>query len=551
MNKNDNNNSAAKTPISRRRALGLLALGSSAGVMPALAFAQAKSPASEAVVETAHGRVKGFLEDRVYHFLGVRYGAPAGGENRFKPPRPPQPWTGVRDALAFGNSALQQNPDSKSTAAPNPAESEDCLFLNVYTSSPVQNRKRPVMVWLHGGAFSSGSASAPDSHGANLVRRGDAVVVGINHRLNGFGYTHLAAFGGEEFAHSGNVGMLDIILALQWVRDNIDRFGGDPARVMIFGESGGGQKVSVLMASPLAKGLFSRAVIESGPGTRMIEEAEANKTGELFLQELGLNRRNFSDIYQLPQEKLLRAYFSTLAKRGGIVAGFVYDFGPVIDGYFMKGHPFSNSTVAVSADVPLILGWNRTEMTLFAQGDNSVFALDENGMRERVSKIHGADNGKHIVEVYRSKYPGLSPTDLYFLIWSDYPTMLFSNFIAEQRAARKQAPTWLYRFDWETPVMGGKLKTPHTLEIPFVFDNIAFTPNLTGTGENAFKLAAKMSETWLRFAETGNPNGTHGVLPNWQPYDADGRATMLVNNESRLVMDPEKDERILQKSIYP
>ena len=528
----------------RRRTLALMA-GTAALTIAGLSPRSLRAAVADPVVETAYGRVKGYLERDVHHFLGVRYGASTEGRNRFVPPQKPQPWAGVQDALVFGNSASQRNPDQTGAPAPGPAESEDCLFLNVFTRSPSKSARRPVMVWLHGGAFSSGSAALPDFHGGNLVRRGDVVVVGINHRLNGFGYTHLAEFGGPELAASGNAGMLDIIFALEWVRDNIEHFGGDPARVTIFGESGGGQKVSTLLNSPLAKGLFSRAIIESGPALEVIAKADAASTAELFVRELGLTSKNFSNIYSLPTQQLLRAYFTTLAKKGGIVAGLIKDFGPVVDGHFLLDQPFSAGTLAIADNVPVMLGWNRTEMTLFAQGDPAAFTLNEEQMKERVSKIHGNEAGDRIVKTYRGKYPGLTPSHLYFLIWSDYPTMVFCNHIAERRAARNRAPTWLYRFDWETPVMGGKLMSPHTLEIPFAFDNIAATPALTGNGADAFALAAKMSGTWSHFAETGDPNGATGGLPNWMPYTTDSRTTMLISNESKMAQDPQKVERLL------
>jgi para-nitrobenzyl esterase len=279
--------------------------------------------APDPIVETASGKIRGFLNEGIYTFRGVRYGASTAGKNRFLPPQKPDPWTGVRDATSYGYSAPQTDPATRGVAAPEteigkilagsdeyraaPAESEDCLFLNIWTPGLDAAGKRPVLVWLHGGGFSMGSSSSLLYDGTNLARRGRVVLVGVNHRLNVFGYTHLGDFGRPEFAHSGNAGQLDIIAALEWIRDNIERFGGDPKRVMIFGESGGGAKVSMLLASPPAKGLFHSAVIESGPGVRMGEREPAAKAAEMLLAELGLDTKRLPELQNLSTGKILAA----------------------------------------------------------------------------------------------------------------------------------------------------------------------------------------------------------------------------------------------------
>jgi para-nitrobenzyl esterase len=505
-------------------------------------------------VETANGKVRGRSVAGIHSFLGVRYGAATDGRNRFMPPQKPRPWTGIQDAFAYGNSAPQSNPAQRGdgilrgeigqllggTDGPRPAENEDCLFLNVWTPGVNDNGKRPVMFWLHGGGFTTGSDSSALYIGANLARRGDVVVVGINHRLGALGFTHLGDLGGEAFVHSGNVGMLDAVAALVWVRENIERFGGDPSRVMIFGESGGGQKVSMLLGSPSAKGLFQRAVIESGPGPKMMERDRATEIARMLLAEVGLDVKRVPELQSLPMEKILAAQFAVSAKlrgRPGIIDGFA----PVLDPTVLPAHPFYPHATEISADVPVIIGNNRTEMTLF--GDPAAFSLDESGMKTRVKGLVG-DRADTVVEVYRRANPHATPSDLFFLIWTDNPTTIFSNNIAERRAALGKAPTYRYRFDWETPVLGGRLKSPHTLEMPFVFDNTQVAPGLTGgASPEAVALAARVSEAWISFATRGDPNSKKSGLPPWPAYDAERRATMLFNNESKVANDPAGEER--------
>ena len=541
--------------VDRRTALRGIA--SSAALMATASSHKAWATGTP-IVETAYGKVRGVTEGDIHVFKGVRYGAPTDGANRFMPPRKPAPWTGIRDALHYGNSAPQTNPNAKpgGPGALFPPvggddkrpESEDCLFLNVWTPGLDDAGKRPVMVWLHGGGFLSGSGSDKLIAGANLARRGNVVVVTLNHRLNAFGFSHFADLGGPEYAFSGNVGMLDIVEALKWVRDNVARFGGDPTRVMIFGESGGGQKVSMLMGCPLAKGLFHRAAIESGPGIKMLERDKATHVSQVYLQELGLTPKDLPKLQQLPTQQLLAAFFPAMAKTGGITAGLIDNFSPVIDPVVLPQHPFSPTAAPYAAHVPLIMGWNRTEMTLFA--DPAAFTLDEAQMTARVTAIHGAAAAR-IIAAYKAKYPHLSVPDLHFLIWSDYPTMLFENRIAERRAAAHQAPTYLYRFDWRSPVQGGKFHTPHTMEIPFVFDNTKVMASMTGATQDAADLAAKVSDAWVALATTGDPNSAKAGLPHWAPYAPNERSTLLINSESRLVADPEREERQLFYQLYP
>jgi para-nitrobenzyl esterase len=430
-----------------------------------------------------------------------------------------------------------------------PAESEDCLFLNVWSAGLGADRKRPVMVWLHGGGYSMGTASSLLYDGTNLAMRGDVVVVGVNHRLNAFGYTHFGDIGSPEYAHSGNAGQLDIVAALQWVHDNIDRFGGDPNRVMIFGESGGGGKVSMLLASPPAKGLFHRAVIESGPGVRMGERAPATKSAEMLLAELKLNAKRLPEIHKLPTDAILSAYFAVtaaLARQKGAGRGMGGGgFAPVLDPVDLPAHPYYPTATRISEDVPVMAGWNKTESTVFSFGDEQLFALDEAGLKKRIEPLAGADADR-LIQLYKNEFPKLSPSGIYFYI-SSYSMMGSGSVtIAERKAALAKAPAYLYRLDWETPVDNGKLISPHGLEMPLVFNNVdRGGEGLTGGGEDAKKLAAAMSETWVSFAATGNPNSNKSGLPQWPPYDSAKRATMVFDAQSKVVDDPQKEQRLI------
>jgi para-nitrobenzyl esterase len=498
---------------------------------------------SYVTAETSLGTIRGVDAGGIKTFKGVPYGANTMGRNRFMPPADPPKWTGVRDALAWGPSAPQREPGARTAssdlavaAAGLPSENENCLVLNVWSPALGDGRKRPVMLWCHGGGFATGSGSSPVTDGTNLARRGDVVVVTINHRLNVLGFTSLAELGGPEFASSGDVGMLDIVHALKWVRGNIERFGGDPNLVTVFGQSGGGRKVATLLAMPSARGLFHRAIIESGATMKLVEQEQATRVATELMKTLGLNRSQVRELQNLPIDRVMGAYFETVRRMN--VDQMTMGFSPTMDGKAVANHPFHPTASGVSPDVPLMLGSTRTELT--SSADAAAFSLSEEAMRKRVQDLLGASAGA-VVDVYRKTNPGASPSDLYFLIASDHrysgPVMK----IAERRAALGKGPVYLYYFRWETPLDGGRLKSPHTIEIPFAFDNVKAS-RLTSSSPEAQALADKVSAAWIAFARKGDPNT--GSLPKWAPFNATDRATMVFNTKSAAVNDPIRQERL-------
>ncbi len=502
------------------------------------------------IAETAFGKIRGVDNNGIKIFKGIPYGASTAGTNRFMPPAEPADWSGVRDALAYGHSAPQGDPDAPPTPGALtisgrdlPAEGEDCLVLNIWTPAVApaaeSGRKRPVMFWCHGGGFATGSGSSPDNDGTNLAIRGDVVVVTINHRLNVLGFANLSAFS-DDFAASGDAGMQDIVQALKWVRANISQFGGDPNTVTIFGQSGGGRKVETLLAMPSAKGLFHRAIVESGAAVKVVDRDVAVRNAEQLLGKLGIDKKNVRELQKLPVEKIMAAYFAVVRNNPDVDPSFG-GFSPTVDGRILPQHPFFPKASPVSADVPVMIGCTRTEMTLFSLNDPSAFSLDDAGMRKRITGLLG-DRAPNMIDLYRKINPGASPSDIYFLVASDYrygaPTMI----AAQRRAALGKAPVYLYYFTWETPVQGGRLKSPHTMEIPFAFDNVKISARMTGGGAEAMALADKVSDAWIAFARTGDPNTPK--LPHWPAYDAKDRATMVINNASKVVNDPLREQRL-------
>jgi para-nitrobenzyl esterase len=524
----------------RRGFLGSAALLAGAGLTGVDLFA-ASPPAVGQVVETGAGRIRGTVQGGIHSFKGVPYGASTAGANRFMPPVKPQPWTGVRECTRYGHQA-PQNMSFTDVLAPqaDPAEGfdEDCLVLNVWTPGVNDNRRRPVMFWIHGGGFAQESGSWPWIDGTALARRGDVVVITVNHRLNIFGYLHLGDIGGEKYTASGNAGMLDLVAALQWVRDNITQFGGDPGNVMIFGESGGGAKTCALLGMPTARGLFHRAAIQSGAWLRGTPREEATETARRTLAALGVPETNVDALQRLPAEKLLELVGrigGPPPRDGNIRLGYA----PVVDGKILPAHPFDPAT-PFSAEIPLLVGTTQYEATLFALQDEAAFSLDDAGMQARVRGMFSEPEASRLIDVYRRAHPKASPSDLFLLIYSDRLARRNAVRLAERKGAQGRAPVYMYLFTWQSPALGGRLRSPHTVEIPFVFNNTD-VPTVMTRAPSARALAARVSGAWIAFARSGAPSTPQ--LPAWVAYDTGRRATMVFDNESRLVDDPGGAER--------
>ena len=554
MRRNNSGNSwndFLKINIGRRALMKSSLLGGSAaaagaifgGLIPADALAVDPSSKYEGpIVETASGKVRGVIQSGTHTFRGIPYGASTAGSNRFMPPRKPEPWTGVREAFQNGPTAPQPAgpPNALILNHKEPAlQGEDCLVMNVFTPGVNDGRKRPVMVWLHGGGFASGAGSAHSFDGTYLARSGDVVVVSVNHRLNIFGYLYLADAGGEKYADSGNAGLLDVVAVLQWVHENIAQFGGNSGNVTIFGQSGGGLKISTLLAMPPAKGLYHKAIIESGSLLKGIHREDANKTTDRLLAKLGLQANQVDELQKLPMERLVAA----IDTRGAAPGTIPFNFGPVVDGRSLPSDPFDPAAPDISADVPLIIGSVNTEGTFFTPPDSPLYSLDEAGMRTRLTPRFGEATDK-LIDLYRKEMPNASPSQIYFMI-NAFPAAAITQ--AERKTAQGKAPVFMYLFTWETPVEGGKRHSPHTIELPFVFNNVMEQPEEVGNGPELQPLADKVSGAWSAFAHTGNPSvaGT----PKWLAYTANERATMIINNEWKLVNDPRHEVRLIMNSL--
>jgi para-nitrobenzyl esterase len=563
--------------------LGVSVLGNVWGQAPALSPPVSLGP-PYVEVETSYGRLRGAQGNGLVRFRGIPYGGSVSGANRFKAAPPLQPWTGVRDALEFGAPSMQPGRGR----ANEPPFAEDCLFLNIWTPA-ADGRKRPVMFYSHGGGFTTGSGAAAYQDGSNLARRWDVVVVATNHRLGLLGYLYLGNLGGEEYATSGNQGLEDIRDGLRWVHTNIERFGGDPNNVMIFGESGGGAKTSCLYAMPSAAPYFDRASVESGPGLRLRPLEAAEETTATALSQLGLDKSQWRQLLEVPADKLVEVQGTVgrppaptagaqstqdrgpsmlrgIARNGFTWSGAGSGFGPVLDGHVMPNDPFYPTAPAISKNKPLIVGYNRDEMNFFfaQQHATDVYSLTEDTLKQRLDREFGA-GASRILEAYKESRPDASPADLYVAIATARFDVIGSVTMAERKYAQHGAPVYMYCFVHESkrliPGTNHIYGAAHAAEIVYKFDNVPAPDTGSPSGrapaggvfgaadQSSIDTALNMSGFWSSYARTGHPSAKG--QPAWPAYTTEKRATMFIDAQCKVVDDPYSLERKIWDEVDP
>jgi len=507
-----------------RRTVCALGGGLALTAMAGGVHAQGSAP----VATTRHGRVRGYLDRDIKVFKGVRYGADTTSR-RFQPPLAPEPWRGIAQATAYGHASPQKSDEAD--------QDEDCLFLNVWTPALADGAARPVMVYVHGGAHANGSGSSPLYDGVALCRRGDVVVVTVNHRLNVFGYNGLGQLLGGAYAASGSVGNLDLILALEWVRDNITQFGGDPANVTVFGQSGGGAKLVTLMAMPRAAGLYHRVITMSGQHVTAMGPQHAELRMRRFLDHLGLPPERAAELATLPTSRLVEA----LQMDDPIEKGDIY-FWSVMDHDTLPRHPFVPDAPRESGHIPMIIGNTHDEARAFTAKDERNFHLTWDTVAAKLAPELVVDlNAQYVVDWYRQRFPQMSPSDVFFAAATCGRSRPGHLIQAEERA-KLNGPTWMYQLDFGSPVEP-RLAAYHSFDIALAFDNCGQPGSKTGTGSDALKVAEAMSETFIAFARTGDPN--NAAIPTWGRYTLPERATMIFDVASHVENDPRADERRL------
>ena len=546
----------ADQPQTNRRTLiaSGAALAAAAAVAPrALAQAPrppAKPPAGLAAgggsskifqtTEIAAGRVMGIANGPVWEFKGVPYAAPTGGRNRFMPPRPVAPWAGVRECFGFGQCCPQTQADIRGEYGQLimwdrhdiAGMGEDCLTLNVWTPNVERGAKKPVFVSFHGGGFATGSGNAPGFDGKNLAYYADAVVVTVSHRLASFGYTNLVGAGAPgDFKYAGVTGMMDLVASLQWVRQNIEAFGGNPSRVMIFGQSGGGAKTSTMLAMPGGKGLFHRAAVQSGSALRLVTPEAGAETAAKLLKELGIGKSNWGDLQRVPWQRILEAQTVT----GG-------NFSPVIGTDALPNHPFDPVAPAYSADVPVIVSTTLEDAALSLTN----FDLTETGLKALLDQRFGG-HGAELVALYRRYDPAATPFLIQAQAFTDAGGRRAAYALAARKAAQNAAPAYVYQWNWRTPAYDGKFGAVHGIDVSASFHSVRdgfFAGSTRGKA-----MADRLASTWAAFVRTGDPNNAH--IPPWQPYSDQHRAVMLFDNDTRQEVDPRAEIRAYWEAHVP
>lgn len=501
-----------------------------------------------ATVQTQYGKVRGYLHNTIFTFKGIPYAK----AERFMPPSRPDSWNGVRNSMSYGPVCPQNGPrviDESEFFFHHDFgyPGEDCLRLNIWSTGINDNKKRPVMVWLHGGGFATGSGNElPSYDGENLSKRGNVVVVNLNHRLNVLGFLNLSSFG-EKYKYSANLGMLDLVMALQWIKNNIASFGGDPGNITIFGQSGGGRKVCTLLSIPSAKGLFQKAIVESGASLEAFTNSQSSEIGKEIVKELGLTANNIDSIRHIPYELLRLASERVLSRlsqqyqlQGKMVDGFRLRWGPTVDGDFIPYQLSDQEALNIMPGVPLIVGSTKNEfVTAF---DSTRFINPKNipEAKNILSKKYGSKTGAFVNAVSKTYPEARRPLDLLDVDIRGRHSVLQ---LADLRS--KNGKVYTYLFTWESPVLDGRFRSCHCLDLPFVFDNIQRCQEMTGGGKGANALAAKMSTAWINFARYGDPN--HKGIPNWKAYTPDNGATMIFDNT--CVMRFHHDKELLALAL--
>lgn len=534
----------------KKTILTILAVATSTWLQPV--FAQIQTGENVAVTNTESGKVRGYVHNNIFTYKGIPYAE----AERFMPPAKPKAWNGVRGSMVYGPVAPLLDP---TTAVQDEGEfvfhhdwgftNEDCMRINVWTPSINDGKKRPVLFWIHGGGFTAGSSQElPSYDGESLAKKGDVVVVSINHRLNILGYLDLSAYG-EKYKNSANLSILDMKAALEWVKANISNFGGDPNNVTIFGQSGGGAKVNTLMAMPSAKGLFHKAINQSGSfRTAMLEKTDTQRIAAEVLNALGLKESQADSLQKIPfaqlsaaGKKALKSVADKMKAEGKPVIGFGLSWGPSRDGEVLPYQLFSNEAFELSKNIPLMIGTTKNEFTPFM--GMATFNNTQEQVLEIIKKKYNTKADAYLAAVKKAYPNDTRPSDLLDIDLSFRPGAVLQ---ANQKAALAGgASVYMYMFSWQSPVMDGKFKSVHCMELPFVFNNIARCEEMTGGNKDAYLLADKMSQSWIDFAKTGNPN--HAGLPKWDAYSAEKGTTLFFDNKCEIRYNHDKELLDLMK----